>query len=289
MAGLLGSDVLGHYHSCVSLNFAKFGDSQMTPQNVSSASLTADPLWAIYLQERDNWQNDRRGPPRSMHDSSMASIPCWLAAGERSDNSTVAGAPHKPPGVFQKVSSTTSLASTVDTVAEEVEAVKTALSLHESEHKTSGQKKRRQELFVENCGNGHLKVQWWTQSSKLRSRDKQIVSPNFSLFPGSSFKIMLKPKSVGDKKNQGSFSKARGSGSMELKLMETGIDTPVGHFYVSVGESVPLGPVVHDFSNSAVCGLTKKDEVLEFSAAVDRESSTFCVSLDAFFDVSRAD
>jgi len=43
-----------------------------------------------------------------------------------------------------------------------------------------------------------LRVHWPVDAKKLRGRDQQVVSPSFDqIFPGCSFKLMLKPKVMG--------------------------------------------------------------------------------------------
>merc|ERR1711966_302614 len=61
---------------------------------------------------------------------------------------------------------------------------------------------------------GHLKVHWPVDARKLRGKDKQIISPSFEIFPGCSFKLMVKPKAMGVRKGQANFHKGRGWGSI---------------------------------------------------------------------------
>lgn len=133
---------------------------------------------------------------------------------------------------------------------------------------------------------GHLWVHWPVDAKRLRCKDRQIISPRFELFPGVFFILMIMPKLVGDKKGQACFQKARGCGSVVLKLV-----APVGSttsppqflFCITVGSGerrqTPRGPVEYDFGSS-VCGLPKCDELWDFLSTVDAESSTFTVSLD---------
>merc|ERR1711970_484083 len=67
------------------------------------------------------------------------------------------------------------------------------------------------QLRVEHSENGHVKVLWRVDAKKLRSKDAQIVSPDFAISPGRMFKLLLKPR------HPGSFKKARGCGSVALK------------------------------------------------------------------------
>jgi hypothetical protein len=136
------------------------------------------------------------------------------------------------------------------------------------------------ELQLERLEDGHLKVHWPIDAKRLRAKDKVCISPSFELFPGCSFKLMVKPRAMGDKKGQASFHKARGWGSVELKSMEGVAVAPTLRFLISVGGELPRGPVEHDFHNSTVGGLAKSDEMFDFTSAVDSKSSTFVVSLE---------
>jgi hypothetical protein len=87
-------------------------------------------------------------------------------------------------------------------------------------------------------------VHWQGDARKLRTKDKQIVSPSFEVFPGHAFKIMLKPKEMGDKKGQANFQRARGCGRVELKCIQSLHAPPTLRFYISIGrtESERRGP-----------------------------------------------
>lgn len=129
-------------------------------------------------------------------------------------------------------------------------------------------------------GDGRLKVHWPVDARKLRGRDKQIISPSFEIQQGLTFRLMVKPTFMGEKKGQASFSKARGRGSVELKFVEGAAAAPVVRFRVKVGQGEPRGPVVGDFGRRTFCGLPKDIEEFDFQSAVDPETSTFLVSLE---------
>lgn len=118
-------------------------------------------------------------------------------------------------------------------------------------------------------------IHWPVDARKLGSKDKQIISPSFQISPHASVKIMIKPKSVGDRKGQASFHKAKGIGSLEVKSVEESTVAPTIRFCVSVGGQASYGPVKHDFGNG-VCILPTE---WDFRSAVDSESSSFLVSL----------
>lgn len=182
--------------------------------------------------------------------------------------------PAKPPGVFQRVGSTHSLASTAATATDEkMEEFKPTMQPHRTE--------TIRELRVEHFYDGSLKVQWPVDAKKLRSKDQQIISSSFEAFPGCSFKLMMKPKSAGDRKGQTSFQKAKGTGSVELKLMDRVAEAPRLRFRISVGaQEQPRGPVEHDFSESTVGSLAPGDDKFDFASAVEPNSSSFVVTLE---------
>jgi hypothetical protein len=136
------------------------------------------------------------------------------------------------------------------------------------------------------------RVTWTADARKLRSNDKQAVSPPFELslgpqFPRVIFKMMAYPKIMGDGKGGASFKKANGRGFVQLKC-ESELTDVVGAitFRISIGNAptaqAPRGPVAHNFASSAVCGLPRENGVEEwdFSAVVDQESLTFVVCLE---------
>jgi len=192
-------------------------------------------------------------------------------------------APLKPPGVFIKSDSAHSLVSKSTAATEEVEddhCDKGVLNTPAAVETVATEKLSR-DLWVENVGvDGHLKVHWLVDAKRLRTKDQQIVSRSFEISPGCSFKLMLKPTTTGEKKGQACFQKARGCGSVDLKLTECAGVAPTLQFGISVGQGSTRGPVQHDFNNSIVGSLSKSDYKFDFQSAVDRESSTFLVSLE---------
>lgn len=137
---------------------------------------------------------------------------------------------------------------------------------------------------------GHLWVHWPVDAKKLRSKDRQIISPSFEIIPGAVFKLMMMPKMMGEKKGQACFQKAHGCGSIVLKHVApvegtTSLSKLI--FRITVGDGkqrqTPRGPVDYDFG-SGVCGLPKRDELWDFLAAVNADSSTLTVSLELLTD-----
>lgn len=134
---------------------------------------------------------------------------------------------------------------------------------------------------------GECYVQWAVPACKLKSSDKQAVSPPFELSLGSRhvlFRVILYPKVITDGKGGSCFKKARGKGYMQLKC-EAELDEMPGDvvFYAWLGEDdmkLPVrGPMQHSFAQSAVCGLQKEREEWDFASAVSKKSMTFIVCL----------
>lgn len=131
---------------------------------------------------------------------------------------------------------------------------------------------------------GQLWIHWRIDAKKLHSKDKTIISPKLDIL-GAFFKIMITPKAGGDGKGQACFRKARGCGSMVLKLVDPAPETaslPNLFFCMAIGSGIrrqaPRGPVQYDF-DSSVCGLPKSQESWDFLSAVDPDSSTCTISL----------
>lgn len=192
--------------------------------------------------------------------------------------------PSKPPGVFQQPRDAYSSASTTASDDND-ELPGTSTRSHSPEAPKQMGKGFLRDLQVEPLDITRarpLKVHWPVDSRKLHCRDKQVVSPSFEVLPGCSFKLMLKPKIMGDKKYQEGFQRARGYGSVELKCVEGTSLAPTLRFWISVGDGSARGPIMHDFSESTVSGLTKNEANFDFASAVDRASSMFSVFLEAY-------
>lgn len=182
----------------------------------------------------------------------------------------------KPSGALQRVDSGHSLASTAATINSGSEDDKQDEPRPSIQHVED-----TRELRIEHADNGRINVHWPIDVKKLRSTDKHIVSPSFEIHPGSSFKLMLRPKSTGDGfQSQASFKKARGRGSVELKLTSDMETAPELRFRISVGKGLPRGPAKHDFNNSSVGGLAQNDEVFDFVSTVNAKSSVVFISLE---------
>merc|ERR1712217_665320 len=144
--------------------------------------------------------------------------------------------------------------------------------------------------LVLSISSGQFQIHWTVDARKLRGNDKQAVSPPFMLsfgqqFPNVTFKMMMYPKVVNDNKGGASFKKARGKGYIQLKC-EAELSEAIANvrFRFSIGNGANMqpyrGPVYHNFSSSAVCGLNKEQEEWDFMNVVDVDSMTFVVCLE---------
>jgi len=142
----------------------------------------------------------------------------------------------------------------------------------------------QRDLRIKRDEDGRIFVTWPVDARKLNGKDKQIISSSFDLFPDMVCKLMIKPKPKGLSKGLASFQKARGCGSIELKIVEGEEKAPAFSFRLSIGSGDlldgPRGPVKHSFASSSVCGLPKEQEDWDFRAATDVDSNIFVVSLE---------
>lgn len=132
---------------------------------------------------------------------------------------------------------------------------------------------------------GALQVRWTVDARKLRCRDKIAVSPPFALdSPPGTFRLMLCPKAVSDRKGGASFQKAKGRGFVQVKCEAALGEAARGamSLRVAVGgpggaAPEPRGPLRHDF---AQCGVCCDQEEWNFTRAVDEATQTFVVTLE---------
>lgn len=183
------------------------------------------------------------------------------------------------PGL-QSEDSNISVASTVATLTGEEEC--SELEERNVDERTARQDAPRELRIERQNAEGLMKIHWPVDAKKLKAKDRQIISPSFEILPGIAFKLMLKPKSVGDRKGQAGFQKAKGFGSVELKFIEGAASAPSLRFRVTVGQEAPRDPVECDFGKGTVCALHKNSEDFDFLSAVDPDSSTLLVCLEVF-------
>eukprot|EP00930_Biecheleria_cincta_P089614 TRINITY_DN78957_c0_g1_i1.p1 TRINITY_DN78957_c0_g1~~TRINITY_DN78957_c0_g1_i1.p1 ORF type:complete len:409 (-),score=76.29 TRINITY_DN78957_c0_g1_i1:60-1286(-) len=137
---------------------------------------------------------------------------------------------------------------------------------------------------------GFFRVHWTVDGRKLKSNDKQTVSPPFELslgsqFPSVTFKMMIYPQAVTEGKGGSCFKKSKGKGYVQLKCeAELAEAFAKVLFRISIGSGSAMkaarGPVEHDFSLSAVCGLPEDQMIWDFLEVVDPDSLTFVVCLE---------
>lgn len=140
------------------------------------------------------------------------------------------------------------------------------------------------------AGSEVCRVSWTVDSRKLKSMDREYVSPMFELdFVGFVlFRMVLRPATVHDNKGGHCFKRSKGRGSVELKCLEdvSALTNPVVAFRISVGAcgsrgfQRPRGPVIHDLRDRLICGLPAGREQWDFHRAVDKPTKTFEVCLE---------
>eukprot|EP00747_Dinoflagellata_sp_TGD_P072269 gnl/TRDRNA2_/TRDRNA2_157408_c4_seq5.p1 gnl/TRDRNA2_/TRDRNA2_157408_c4~~gnl/TRDRNA2_/TRDRNA2_157408_c4_seq5.p1 ORF type:complete len:274 (-),score=42.22 gnl/TRDRNA2_/TRDRNA2_157408_c4_seq5:136-876(-) len=134
------------------------------------------------------------------------------------------------------------------------------------------------------------RVRWTVDARKLRSTDREAVSPPFELsLSPVQFKMVMRPKASSDGKGGSSFKKSGGRGTLELRCLSK-VDTGSGltvKFRVAIGSGSDLstqeafrGPVRHDFAEKPICGLPEGQEEWDFARAVDQETQTFTICLE---------
>jgi len=150
-----------------------------------------------------------------------------------------------------------------------------------------------QQLEVERMASGNtevVRVAWTVDARKLRSNDKEAVSPGFvlKLKKDAQFKMVLRPKVVNGQKGGACFKKAEGRGSVWLRCLDEvdKADSPVVCFSIWVGPQLQeresaRGPVTHNFSDRALSGLSEEYAEWEFPKYVNKRAGTFVVCLEA--------
>eukprot|EP00403_Amphidinium_massartii_P000028 CAMPEP_0178373984 /NCGR_PEP_ID=MMETSP0689_2-20121128/2144_1 /TAXON_ID=160604 /ORGANISM="Amphidinium massartii, Strain CS-259" /LENGTH=454 /DNA_ID=CAMNT_0019993943 /DNA_START=29 /DNA_END=1389 /DNA_ORIENTATION=+ len=132
---------------------------------------------------------------------------------------------------------------------------------------------------------GLLRVRWAVDGKILRSSDREKVSPDFELAPGQGlrFRMVMKALTVSQEKGGGSFQRAKGKGTIELRcLNEITGQVPDVTFRLAIGSGGdpskqygPRGPVTHNFAEHSICGLKPGQDEWDFRKAVDSKTGTF--------------
>jgi hypothetical protein len=137
----------------------------------------------------------------------------------------------------------------------------------------------------------HHYVNWIIHERNLKTSNKQMISPPFTLPLNGineevSFKLVVYAKVTYLSKGGGSWKKARAKGKIEMKCVHPldGKDAFV-EFSFMVGSNDPSkqqlarGPVNNNFAVMATAGLPQKDEEWIFSESVDETHRKFIVSV----------
>jgi len=132
---------------------------------------------------------------------------------------------------------------------------------------------------------GVHRILWTVDAGKLRSHERQAVSPSFELpldRPVVS-RLVIFPRPNSDGKGSASFKKSGGWGSVHLKceasrgIISFQISTTNG---TATFQRQPRGPIKHDFADHSTCGLPKDLEQWDFNQALNIGNQTFAVCLD---------
>lgn len=138
-----------------------------------------------------------------------------------------------------------------------------------------------------------LRTFWEVDARKLTSSHKEAVSPPFDLpfelCPAreGQFKMYIRPTAVHAQRGGASFGRANGKGGVFLRCLDSAekeLDLALT-FQISVGLQLkdgdpPRGPIRHDFSRRATCGLPEAKGEWEFKKYVDKETQMFVVCLE---------
>jgi len=132
---------------------------------------------------------------------------------------------------------------------------------------------------------GLHQVRWTIDADKLKSQQRQTVSPSFEI-PNqekASFRLVLCPRPSPDGKGGPCFKKAGGWGSVQLKCE---VSRGTVQYTISLTNGRPdfprqaRGPFTHDFAKQSTASLPKDQEQWDFTKAVDPDMQTFTVCLE---------
>lgn len=148
---------------------------------------------------------------------------------------------------------------------------------------------------IETTEGGIIHVRWTITTNKLKSTDKQVVSPPFGIpwieTGADSFRMMMHPAIVNNEKGGASFKRAKGRGVVKLKCEESLENATAAVVRLRIAilcgtaadadaqEELPRGPVTCDFAAHGICGLPVEEEEWDLKAAAGG-SPTFVVCLE---------
>jgi len=139
--------------------------------------------------------------------------------------------------------------------------------------------------------NGCFLVCWRVRAYKLRSNDRQAISPICELPLGQRgqnirLRIAIYPWSP-ESRNPVSFKSSGGKGCIHVKCQSDFIGiSALMWCTMSVGFGInaqPIrGPFQHNFSCDSICGLPRSEDIWDFNLSVESESNMFPI----FFGLS---
>jgi hypothetical protein len=137
---------------------------------------------------------------------------------------------------------------------------------------------------------GGYQIVWNVDARKLRTADKQAVSPAFELalaehFPAVTFKMIIYPAVKFEGKGGASFKNAKGKGRVTIKCEGDISGGPAQmRFGLALGscgvQSTAMQFGVHNFAQSAICSLSGNEAEWDLWSFVDQASETFSVILN---------
>lgn len=134
------------------------------------------------------------------------------------------------------------------------------------------------------------RIRWTVDARKLKSSDREAVSPTFEVSCGGllKFRMVLKPKAMGNQKGDACFKKSRSKGYVELRCvteLESELHAkPILMFRLQVASAKRTepfrGPLRHNFADRAICGLPEGQDEWDFGKVVDHSNNTFGIVLE---------
>lgn len=133
-------------------------------------------------------------------------------------------------------------------------------------------------------------IRWTFDARRLKSTDREAVSPQFNVSCGGGidcqFKMVLKPKAIDTGRGGACFKKSRGKGYIILRCtseVEAAVK-PTLTFRLCIKsnrrEEGFRGPVINNFGEKAMCGLPEGQDEWDFNKVVDKETNSFVVVLE---------
>jgi len=139
------------------------------------------------------------------------------------------------------------------------------------------------------------RIRWNVDARKLKSTDREAVSPTFEVSCGATvkFKMVLKPRVRTNDKGGACFAKSGRKGYVELRCVsdlekEGAAVRPILTFRLQIASArrtEPFrGPVRHNFADRALCGLPDGQDEWDFGKVVDNTKNEFGVVLELLKD-----